>query len=120
MSRRAAPALVVFVSLLGALPSAASAATAVVSDKISIFEQPRYQVNEIVGLLRAGEVVSLDRCTASGNWCRVLSNGQPTGWVLASFLVGSPAKVEATPLESLTLAPYDERKDLGHTHHELW
>src|SRR6185437_1569155 len=52
------------------LTGAAMAASAYASDKISIFAEPRNRANEIVGMLQAGETVTIDRCTASGNWCR--------------------------------------------------
>jgi hypothetical protein len=72
-----------------------------VSEKISVWEQPRNRANEIIGLLQADQIVTIQRCTVDGEWCRVLSD-QPTGWVPGSYLVGSPAKADATPLESLT------------------
>jgi hypothetical protein len=80
---------------------ASNADQARVSEKISVWEQPRNRANEIIGLLQADEVVTIQRCTVDGDWCRVLSD-QPTGWVPASYLVGSPAKADATPLRSLT------------------
>ncbi len=80
---------------------ASNADQARVSEKISIWEMPRNRANEIIGLLQAGEIVTIQRCTVDGNWCRVLSD-QPTGWVPGSYLVGSPAKADVTPLESLT------------------
>jgi uncharacterized protein YraI len=86
------------------VPSMAQATGAYASDKISIFQLPRYSTNEIVGLLYPGEQVTVQRCTADGKWCRVLSQ-EPTGWVPASYLVGSPAKNNATPLQSLTTPP---------------
>ena len=81
------------------LPTAA--ATAVVSEKISIYQLPRNRVDEIVGLLRPGEEVAIDRCTESGQWCRVFSS-EATGWVPASYLIGAAAKLQATPPRSLT------------------
>jgi uncharacterized protein YraI len=89
---------------LSAAPSMAQSTGAYASNKISIFQLPRYRANEIVGMLLPGEPVKVQRCTANGKWCRVLSD-QPTGWVPASYLVGSPAKNNATPLQSLTTPP---------------
>lgn len=86
-------------SLAATGPSRAD--TAVASDRISIFEMPRNQANEVVGMLRPGEVVTIDRCTPSGRWCRVFST-EPTGWVPASYLIGAEAKLQATPQRSLT------------------
>jgi len=93
------------------LTGAAMAASAYASDKISIFAEPRNRANEIVGMLQAGETVTIDRCTASGNWCRVFHNG-PTGWVPASYLLGAAAKIDATPLRSLADPSFDQ----GHDH----
>lgn len=89
---------------LSALPSMAQSTGAYASNKISIFQLPRYRANEIVGMLLPGEQVVVQRCTANGKWCRVLSR-QPTGWVPASYLIGAAAKNNATPLQSLTTPP---------------
>lgn len=64
-------------------------------------------------MLQAGETVTIDRCSASGLWCRVFHDG-PTGWVPASYLIGAAAKIDATPLRSLTTPAFDDR---GHTNH---
>ena len=101
------------------LTGPALATGAYASNKISVFEQPRSRSNEIVGLLWAGEPVTIDRCTASGRWCRVFHDG-PTGWVPASYLIGAAAKTEATPLPSLTDPPFDQQKDLDHTRRGFW
>ena len=93
-----------------ALPGAASAATAYASDKISVFSGPHVAYNEIIGLLQPGETVSIDRCTASGEWCRVFA-AQVTGWVPASYLIGAAAKNDATPLQSLTSPPVNQQND---------
>lgn len=92
--------------LLGMMGGASAASGgAYASDNISIFMDPRNQSNEIIGLLQAGEQVTIDRCTASGKWCRIFHDG-PTGWVLASYLVGAAAKNNETPLSSLTGSPF--------------
>jgi uncharacterized protein YraI len=95
-------------------PGAASAAGTYASNRISMFELPRYETNEIVGILQAGEPVTIDRCTASGRWCRVFAE-RYTGWVPADYLIGAAAKADATPLRSLTVPPFDDREDLSHT-----
>ena len=105
---------------LGALALAATAGSsfansARASDAISIFDGPDSFTN-VIGRLEAGEQVTIDRCTASGIWCRVFHDG-PTGWVPASYLIGAAAKADATPGTSLTDAPFDQRTDLGHTKH---
>jgi uncharacterized protein YraI len=92
------------VLVLGTVPAMAQSTSAYASDKISIFERPLYRANEIVGMLLPGEVVTIQRCTADGKWCRVLSR-EPTGWVPASYLIGAAAKINATPLQSLTSPP---------------
>ena len=89
---------------LGAVPAMAQSTGAYASDKISIFEGPHYRANQIVGMLLPGEPVTIQRCTADGKWCRVFSH-EPTGWVPASYLIGSAAKNNATPLQSLTTPP---------------
>jgi uncharacterized protein YraI len=89
---------------LGTVPAMAQSTGAYASDKISIFAGPHYRANEIVGMLLPGETVTVQRCTADGKWCRVLSR-EPTGWVPASYLIGAAAKANATPLQSLTTPP---------------
>jgi len=90
--------------LLGTVPAMAQSTGAYASDKISIFAGPHYRANQIVGMLLPGEAVTIQRCTADGKWCRVLSR-EPTGWVPASYLIGAAAKANATPLQSLTTPP---------------
>jgi uncharacterized protein YraI len=73
----------------------ANAATARASDPLTIYDGPGYAYAP-VGRLGRDEVVRLAQCTPSGRWCYVLHDG-PNGWVLASYLIGSAAKVDATP-----------------------
>jgi hypothetical protein len=89
---------------LGTVPAMAQSTGAYASDKISIFEGPHYRANEIVGMLLPGETVTIQRCTADGQWCRIFSR-EPTGWVPASYLIGAAAKAHTTPLQSLTTPP---------------
>ncbi len=54
----------------------------------------------IVDKLAKNERVYLDRCTRQSRWCLVVQrDGGPSGWVLGSYLVGSPAKNAVTPFE---------------------
>jgi len=101
------------VSLAG-IAAPAVAATAHASDRIPIYTLPNDD-SRLLGVLQAGEEVTLDRCNAQGTWCRVFHDG-PTGWVLASFLIGAQAKIDATPGRSLTDPPFDQDEDLGHNH----
>jgi uncharacterized protein YraI len=112
--RHLATAMICAALALALAPGAASAAGAYASNRISMFELPRYETNEIVGILQAGEPVTIDRCTASGRWCRVFAE-RYTGWVPADYLIGAAAKADATPLRSLTVPPFDDREDLSHT-----
>ena len=84
---------------LCALTGGASAATARASGAPIIYAGPGNGYAPI-GRLAPNEVVRLAECTPSGRWCRVLHNG-PSGWVLGSYLIGSAAKVEATPYRPL-------------------
>lgn len=83
--------------LSGAAP--ALAATARASDPVTIYGGPGYGYLP-VGRLDRDEVVRLAQCTPSGRWCYVLHDG-PDGWVLGSYLIGSAAKVQATPWRPL-------------------
>lgn len=77
----------------------AEAATARASDPVPIYSGPGYGYLPI-GRLARNEVVRLAQCTPSGRWCFVVHDG-PDGWVLASYLIGSAAKVDATPSRPL-------------------
>ena len=78
--------------------------------RVSIYAGPS-DFTQILGKLNAGDVVKLDFCLPNGTWCRVLHDG-PTGWVLASFLIGAQAKIDATPGRSLAgRVPRPRRRD---------
>jgi len=77
----------------------ASAATARASATLTIYDGPGYGYFRI-GKLPRGAVVRLAECTPRGTWCRILYDG-PSGWVLGSYLIGSAAKVDATPYKPL-------------------
>ncbi len=54
----------------------------------------------VIDKLARDERVWLDRCTRQARWCHVIQlDGGPSGWVLGSYLVGSPAKNAVTPFE---------------------
>ena len=82
-----------------ACTGSASAATARASATLRIYDGPGYDYATI-GRLPKDAVVKLAECTPRGFWCRVVYNG-PTGWVLGSYLIGSAAKVDATPFRPL-------------------
>jgi uncharacterized protein YraI len=82
-----------------ATTGAASAATARASATLSIYDGPGYGYYRI-GKLPKNAVVKLAECTRRGTWCRIVYDG-PTGWVLGSYLIGSAAKVDATPFTPL-------------------
>jgi uncharacterized protein YraI len=74
------------------LPASAAEPTARVSGDISVRQGPgtNYQV---IGKLPDGARVELDYCTRNKRWCLV----SDIGWVNASYLVGSGAKLRVTP-----------------------
>ena len=51
----------------------------------------------VLGNLVDGQYYEVERCTRESRWCLVSDRGERLGWVLGSYLVGSPAKVTATP-----------------------
>ena len=114
-TRRLLASIALSLAALAPLSQPALAATARASDPVEIYSAP-HNTSTLLGVLKANEVVNLDRCTADGIWCRVLHDG-PTGWVLASFLVGAAAKIEATSGRSITDPPIDQDSDTGHFHH---
>jgi len=87
-------AVLALLSLCGT--GAAEAATARASDLLTIYAGPGI-VYPAVGKLARNAVVKLAECTPRGTWCRI----DGSGWVLGSYLVGSAAKVEATPWRPL-------------------
>src|SRR5690349_16246553 len=52
---------------------------------------------EIIGKLSNGQSSEVEECPRQSRWCLVSDRGDVLGWVRGSYLVGSPAKVEATP-----------------------
>lgn len=93
---------------LVALPAeAASRSTAHASGNIPVRAGPGVGY-EIIGTLRQGVAVHLQRCTRNSGWCLFLDkSGEPAGWVRGSYLVGSAAKLEVTPHRFLEFDPLD-------------
>ena len=115
-TRRFLASAALSLAVLAPLGQPALAATARASDPVQIYSAP-HNTSTLLGVLTANEVVRLDRCTSDGIWCRVLHDG-PTGWVLASFLIGAEAKIEATSGRSITDGPIDQDSDTGNHHHQ--
>ena len=86
------------VAALATVPAIA-APTARASAVLTLYAGPGSWYQPI-GKLAKNEVVSIAECTRHSYWCRVVHNG-PTGWVLGSYLIGSAAKIDATPYEPL-------------------
>lgn len=82
-----------------AVPTEALAATARASGVLPIHSGPANGY-PIIGRLAQNERVEVVRCTWNSRWCYVAGSGQ-TGWVLGSYLVGSAAKLRATPPKPL-------------------
>jgi uncharacterized protein YraI len=94
------PAAIVLATALScANPVAALAATARASGAVTLYGGPGYGYAP-VGRLVGNEIVRLDQCTASGRWCHVLGAAK-SGWALGSYLIGSAAKLAATPYRPL-------------------
>lgn len=85
--------------LSAAVGQAVAAPTARASATLTIYAGPG-QLYAPIGRLPRNSVVSLSECTPRATWCRIVHDG-PDGWVLGSYLVGSAAKVEATPWRPL-------------------
>lgn len=65
---------------------------------------------KVIGTLANGSRVALDYCTHDGRWCLVAPD---RGWVRASYLVGSAAKIAATPF-SFQVDPFGWDKPPKH------
>lgn len=97
-----------------ALPAvAASNNTARASGNIPIRSGPGSGY-EIIGTLKNGSRVHLERCTRESNWCLFVDeDDDPVGWVRGSYLVGSAAKLEVTPQK---FVGFDVMDPLGNGH----
>ena len=69
--------------VMPALP--AEAARAVVTRNVDIRSGPGNQ-HRVIGRLRSGERVDVNRCASSRRWCHVQSRRSRGGWVNARFL----------------------------------
>ena len=81
-----------------ALASPAAAAEARASGNLPIRSGPG-EWYRAIGTLPQGASVRLSQCTRQSRWCRIIYRDGPDGWVLGSYLVGSAAKMQATPPE---------------------
>jgi uncharacterized protein YraI len=100
---------------LAITPAFADRPTARSSGVQSLHLYPRAG-SPIVGKLANQERVYLDQCTRKARWCHAIPlDGGPSGWVLGSYLIGSPAKVQVTPFE-FSFDPLDPL-DLFPDHH---
>lgn len=80
-------------------PALADRPTARSSGIQKVYAKPRLTAT-VLDKLDDDERVYLDRCTRQTIWCLVRQlDGGPRGWVMGADLVGSPAKVLATPFE---------------------
>ena len=80
-------------------PALADRPTARASGVQKVYAKPRLS-STVVDKLKNDERVYLDRCTRHTVWCLIRQlDGGPRGWVMGADLVGSPAKVLATPYE---------------------
>ncbi len=88
------------VALVGTVAPALAQPTARASATLAIFAAPNGSSQQI-GRLDKGMEVDLERCTYGGKWCLVQNPYGNDGWVKAGYLVGSAAKLEATPYKPL-------------------
>ena len=86
-----------------ALPGPTLAAdTARASANLRIYDGPSEDY-AVIGTLRKGARVELARCNRRGTWCLFRDNdGEPVGWVRASYLIGIGAITKATPFRFLS------------------
>lgn len=99
----------VTIALLGLFTAAAEAAsrsTARATAPLPLHERP-WSSSDILGRLPKDLPVHLERCTRRSEWCLVILDGAPAGWVLGSYLVGSAAKTQVTPPEFEYFDPLD-------------
>ena len=72
---------------------------------------------EMIGKLAKDTRVHLRRCTRDSDWCLVVLDGEPLGWVLGSYLVGSGAKLEVTPSDLFEESPFNDWFEPWPFHH---
>jgi uncharacterized protein YraI len=86
-------------AVVAPLPAAAdtvSRSTARATGTLPIRSGPGIRYTTI-GYLPDGAAVHLRECTPRQLWCLIVNPDGPDGWVRASYLVGSPAKMQVTP-----------------------
>ena len=88
-----------------AMADTVSSSTARATGRLPIHAGPgsRYAT---IGFLPNGARVHLHQCTPRGIWCEIVNPDGPDGWVLASYLVGSPAKMQVTPFNPFADSPF--------------
>ena len=89
---------ILFATILAALATPAVAADARATGNLPIRSGPG-DFYRVIGTLPDGARVGLSRCTRHSIWCKIIYDDGPDGWVLGSYLVGSAAKMHATPSE---------------------
>jgi uncharacterized protein YraI len=100
---RFALAAAIALGALAAAPAHASQARASGDTPVRIGPGGGYG---IIDYLEDGEYYDVEDCTRQTRWCLVSDDGDVLGWVRGSYLIGSGAKVEATPFEPLVKAPF--------------
>jgi len=99
-------ALAALTALSGTLIAApAFAGEARASGDAAVYRGPsdRYAV---IDHLDDGDYYEVEECTRQARFCLVSEDGYLLGWVRGSYLVGSGAKVQATPFEFLVTPPF--------------
>lgn len=105
---RFAPLALALLVALGVPAETASRGTARASGTIPLRAGPGSDYR-IIGQLPDGSRVHLEQCTCESKWCLVLVEGDPAGWARGSYLVGSAAKIEVTPMK-LLVDPFPHRR----------
>ena len=84
--------------VLTTLATPAQAATARATGDLPIRSGPG-SYYRVIGILPDDTRVELSRCTRQSNWCKIVFEDGPDGWVRGSYLVGAAAKLRVTPPE---------------------
>ncbi|WP_417729674.1 SH3 domain-containing protein [Roseovarius sp.] len=88
--------LVLAAALLALATPAFAASTARATGNLPIRSGPG-DYYRTISTLPDGTRVGLSQCTRHSRWCKIVYDDGPDGWVLGSYLVGSPAKARVTP-----------------------
>ena len=89
----------VAVAMLAATPALASSVRA--TGNVLIHRGPGDQYR-VVGVLPHGTRVELSQCTKQSQWCKIVYDDGPDGWVFGPAVVGQAAKINVTPGESIS------------------